>query len=91
MQRRGGYHAYTKDEQCFCAAKALSRPCLLWVIKGRNPAERASSALHPKAVSREGLLPSLGGPISPMRGLKLDHVCLIGRIDDLLDQLGELE
>jgi len=32
MQRRGGYHAYAKDEQCFCAAKALSRPCLLWVI-----------------------------------------------------------
>src|SRR5262249_55018227 len=21
-----------KDEQCFCTAKALSRPCLLWVL-----------------------------------------------------------
>ena len=30
---KGGYHGLANDEQCFCAAKALRRPCLRWVIR----------------------------------------------------------
>jgi hypothetical protein len=43
------YHALAKDEQCFCAAKVLSRPCLRWVKTGKARYEHRFSALPLKA------------------------------------------
>src|SRR5712672_3681789 len=43
------YHALAKDEQCFCAAKDLSRPCLSWVKSGNTRDEQRFSAIPPKA------------------------------------------
>jgi hypothetical protein len=41
------YHALAKDEQCFCAAKVLSRRCLRWVKTGKAQCEQMFSAVHP--------------------------------------------
>src|SRR5215475_1134509 len=39
MQCRGAYHAFAKDERCFCAAKGWSCRCLRWVKPGITRAE----------------------------------------------------
>jgi hypothetical protein len=40
---QGRYHALQRNEQCFCAAKVLSRPCLTWVRTDKTHCERNES------------------------------------------------
>ena len=59
MQR---YHTLAKNEQWFCAAKVLSRPCLSWVIFDQVQRGLPIGPLSPKsensasAFGEEGIL-----------------------------------
>src|SRR6266511_3615636 len=46
MQRRDDITLYRRDEQCFCGAKVLSRPCLSWVDAVEKVADEVGRAVR---------------------------------------------